>query len=357
MQITDSNLVMSSSHARAEHHERKESLTVWRAERGPAQTDSVRDGKSLEALSKSLQRESEHVDISRRAQRMQPATAVLEEPAEPDPMIELETLLLKLLVERLTGRKIRLYQPAGSYDAAAQVHSPPEAAGKPSPERPGWGIAYHYYESHYESEQASFAVQGVVNTRDGRQINLDLELNMSREFYTEKSLSLRAGDALKDPLAVNFNGTAAELAQTRFNFDIDADGRMDQIAFVRPGSGLLALDRNGDGTINDGRELIGALSGNGFVELSVSDDDGNGWIDENDAIYDQLRIWSRDAEGNDSLIALGQKGVGAIYLGHVETPFLLKDGDNQTLGRVRDSGVFLHEDGVVGSIQQLDLVV
>jgi hypothetical protein len=49
--------------------------------------------------------------------------------------------------------------------------------------------------------------------------------------------------------------------------------------------------------------------------------------------------------------------VGAIYLGHIETPFLLKDANNSTLGAVRDSGIFLQENGGVGTIQQLDLVV
>ncbi len=357
MQIADSTLSLSSNHARTEHHQRKESLAVWRAGRGPEQVESPRGRKGLEALAESLQREPAQLSLSDRARRLQPATAVLEEPAEPDVMTGLETLLLKLLVERLTGRAIRLFQPAGSNGETAHQRTHPEVAGEGTPQKQNWGIAYDYYESHYESEHTSFSAAGIVNTQDGRQISLDLELNMSREFFTEQRISLRAGDALKDPLAVNFNGTAAELTQTRFSFDIDADGRPDQISFVQPGSGLLALDRNGGGTINDGRELIGALSGNGFAELAVYDDDHNGWIDENDAIYDQLRIWSRDGEGNDNLIALGQRGVGAIYLGHVETPFLLKDDDNQTQGRIRDSGLFLHEDGEVGIVQQLDLVV
>lgn len=145
---------------------------------------------------------------------------------------------------------------------------------------------------------------------------------------------------------------AAPVAETD-----DADGRMDQIAFVGSNSGFLALDRNGDGSINDGRELFGALSGNGLVDLATHDTDGNGWIDENDAIFARLLIWSRDGEGNDQLEGLLERNVGAIYLGQAATPFSLKDDSNALQGVVRASGIYLKEDGGVGTVQQLDLVV
>lgn len=161
---------------------------------------------------------------------------------------------------------------------------------------------------------------------------------------------------LKDPLAINFDGTAAQLTQETFSFDIDADGNDDQIAFVGPRSGLLALDTNSDGTINDGSELFGALSGDGFADLAAYDGDQNGWIDENDAIFSRLRIWMKTAAGENQLFALAEKGVGAIYLGRVETPFSVKDADNTLQGQVRATGLFLFEDGGVGTMQQFDLV-
>jgi hypothetical protein len=70
-----------------------------------------------------------------------------------------------------------------------------------------------------------------------------------------------------------------------------------------------------------------------------------------------LRIWSKDAEGQDQLVSLGQRGVGAIYLGHVTSPFSIKDTDNNLLGQVRSSGIFLQENGVAGTVQQIDLSV
>ena len=179
---------------------------------------------------------------------------------------------------------------------------------------------------------------------------------MSRSFITEQSINIREGDTLKDPLVINFDGKATELTQTKFSFDIDADGQTDQISFVGSGSGFLALDKNGDGIINNGSELFGTQSGNGFSDLAAYDQDGNNWIDENDSIYNNLRIWSKDAEGNNTLVALGQKGTGAIYLGNISTPFSIKGTENNLQGQVRASGIFINENGTVGTIQQVDLV-
>lgn len=120
----------------------------------------------------------------------------------------------------------------------------------------------------------------------------------------------------------------------------------------------MALDRNRDGKINDGSELFGAKSGDGFADLAVFDMDGNGWIDEKDEIFNHLRIWTKDESGNDKLVALGVAGVGAIYLGHVASKFSLNsEKDNKTNAVVRESGIFLHEDGQAGVIQQVDLAV
>lgn len=143
----------------------------------------------------------------------------------------------------------------------------------------------------------------------------------------------------------------------KFRFDLDFDGKEDRISFVGPGSGFLALDLNGDGQINNGKELFGPNTGNGFSELAQYDEDGNQWIDENDSIYDRLRIWTKDSEGKDTLFALGQKGIGAIYLGNIDTSFAMKNQDNHLQGRVRKSGIYVSENGSVGTVQQIDLTL
>ncbi len=206
-----------------------------------------------------------------------------------------------------------------------------------------------------ESEKLSFAAEGIIQTADGREIEFAIELNMSREFIsTKRSREIRP---LVDPLIVNYEGAAAELTETKFSFDLDFDGSLNQLSILQKGSGFLAWDRNGDGQINNGRELFGARTGDGFAELAADDEDENGWIDENDSIFEKLRIWTRDAAGKEELLALGQKGIGAIFLGRVAAPFALQDSNNQQLGQAVSAGLFIREDGSSGSIQQVDFVI
>jgi hypothetical protein len=225
-------------------------------------------------------------------------------------------------------------------------------------ERTGWGLEYDLHETHDEVEQTSFSAEGVVKTADGKEIAFTYELEMERQFHSETNVSVRAGDAkLKDPLVINFGGTAAQLTDRTYAFDLDADGKKDQVAWLQPGSGFLALDKNGNGTIDDGSELFGAKTGDGFGELAAYDDDHNGWIDEADAVYGKLQVWSKSG-GSDQLAGLKDRNVGAINLGHLATPFQMKDATNQLQGAVRASGIYVKEDGSgVGSVQQIDLAL
>ena len=92
-----------------------------------------------------------------------------------------------------------------------------------------------------------------------------------------------------------------------------------------------------------------------FADLAAYDADGNGWIDENDAIWDKLLIWTKDENGKDRCYKLSEKNVGAIYLGNAETDFTLTSKDNTPNGRIRKTGIFLYENGYAGTIQHVDV--
>lgn len=210
---------------------------------------------------------------------------------------------------------------------------------------------------HREEENTNFQTQGVVRTQDGREIQFNLGLTMSRGFeeYYEENYS-QTVMTMKDPLVINLDGNITELSDQKFEFDIDNDGILDSISRLGSGSGYIALDRNGDGVINDGSELFGTKSGNGFKDLAEYDDDGNGWIDENDEIWDKLLIWTKDENGRDQLYHLSEKGVGAICLQQVQTDFNLNSlKTNQANGQIRQTGVFLYENGNVGTMQNIDV--
>ena len=206
-----------------------------------------------------------------------------------------------------------------------------------------------------EKEEASFSTVGTVRTADGREISFNVNVNMSREFQQYYQGRQQAAFVFCDPLVINLDTDIAELSDQTFYFDIDGDGELDEISGMGAGSGYLALDKNGDGVINDGNELFGTASGNGFADLAKYDEDGNGWIDENDPIWDKLKIWCKDENGNDVLYKLSDKGVGAICLQNVSTDYTLKGQEGRTQGAIRSTGVFLYENGGVGTVQHVDV--
>lgn len=211
---------------------------------------------------------------------------------------------------------------------------------------------------YHEEEHTTFSTTGTVVTADGRTLTFQLEASMSRSF-TEQAYSRiqqLTTTVFCDPLVINLNTDTAQVSDQKFYFDLDGDGHKEAISTLGSGSGFLALDKNGDGKINDGTELFGAKSGNGFADLAKYDSDGNGWIDEGDEIFEKLLIWTKDSRGKDVLCGLGKAGVGAIYLGNASTEFSLTGKNPHTVNaRVRKTGIFLYENGMAGTIQHVDL--
>ena len=163
---------------------------------------------------------------------------------------------------------------------------------------------------------------------------------------------------MTDPLMINLDTNVVSVSDQKFLFDLDSDGKKEEISFADSGSGFLALDKNGDGVINDGSELFGTSSGDGFKDLAAYDEDGNGWIDENDGIFKRLKVWTKDEDGKDRLMDLKAADVGAIYLGAARTEFQLKDDANRTNGAVRKTGIYLKEStGQAGTLNHVDLAL
>lgn len=365
MKIAASSLQLNSTHFSEQRREISESLRSWQGRRQTPANDNAATPSAPASDPVSLSAEGKAAGTK--------SSSALEnalDASENDPNLR----LIRQLLIFLTGREPRVFDArelsddasAAGTEAGSDSSTPApsgdsgrsSASSRSAPASVGWGVAYDRTETYAETEQTQLAASGVIRTADGKEISFSLSLSMTRSYQETSTTSLRLGDARRtqDPLVVNFGGSAAQLSSQRFAFDLDADGRKENINFVAPGSGFLVLDRNGDGRINDGRELFGGTTGNGFAELARLDGDGNGWIDENDAAYNQLRVWTRDS-GGDRLATLREAGVGAISLAQISTPFAIKDANNELLGQIRSSSVFLREDGKAGTIQQVDLTV
>lgn len=219
-------------------------------------------------------------------------------------------------------------------------------------------ISYEQSYTYEETETTTFSTTGKVVTADGNEIEFGIDVTMSRSFYQEYTERFeRSVVHYLDPLVINLDGNVPSVSDQSFFFDLDCDGNAEEISSLGAGNGFLALDKNEDGIIGDGSELFGALTGNGFEELATYDLDGNGWIDEADEIFSRLRIFTKDENGKDILLTLKEADVGAICLKAKETPFNHTDENNKSRAMIRQSGVFLHENGMAGLVQQMDMAM
>lgn len=211
--------------------------------------------------------------------------------------------------------------------------------------------------TYSETEETGFHASGRACTEDGQTIDFNINILMSRSYMEYMNVSIPTmADALCDPLVVNIGTDTADVRDQTFKFDLDSDGKEDEISMLGKGSGFLALDKNGDGKINDGSELFGTNSGDGFGDLREYDSDGNGWIDENDDVFSKLKVWCKDENGKDILMDLKEADIGAIFLGEQQTEFSLGGADGYRDGVIRSTGVFLREStGAAGTVQHVDL--
>lgn len=343
MKIAQSQLAFTTSHFAAKETRTRESFLPSKpgganlggaAALAPADKDKAQD--ALPVQISDAGRQNLQADSAARA------GGVGKQMDTDDPKLS----LLRMAVEMLTGKKIDISEAV----MGKQVSAP--TGGGDLPET----VTLARQTSYTEVEATHFAAQGSVRTADGQEINFQMELSMFRAYHAEEYVEMEVARP-KDPLVLNFAGTAAELSDMTFKFDLSGNGTEVDMRGLNYGSGFLAFDRNADGKVNDGHELFGTSSGNGFADLAKLDSDGNGWIDEGDSAFNSLYIWNKDAGGNDVMMRLGEAGVGAIALTYASTPFSLKDADNKLLGQITDTGVFLMEKGGVGSVQKVDVVV
>lgn len=309
--------------------------------------DLIDSGENAEQTGESEENPAELEDISAHFKNMSRPGRVSMRQRPQDAVTTIRQYCMRFLMELLFGFGRNDRDPWNT--GAAQ---------------PGEGFDQRVYQAgfvtnsyyHMEQERTSFSTTGVVKTADGRELSFNLECSMSRRFeeYYEETYS--TGIKYCDPLVINLDTDVASVSDQKFYFDLDQDGTAEEISSLASGSGFLALDLNGDGVINDGGELFGTKSGDGFADLARYDADGNGWIDEADEIWNKLQIWTRDEAGNDILYHLSDLGVGAIGLGSVSTEFSLNAvQDNQTNALIRRTGIFLYENGTVSTVQHLDM--
>jgi len=127
------------------------------------------------------------------------------------------------------------------------------------------------------------------------------------------------------PLVLHFAPTPISLVSKAVPFDLRGDGTAHPVTWLATGS-FLALDLDGDGTINSGRELFGqstrlpdgSLAKDGFAALARYDENHDGVISGDDAVFPRLLLWwdvNQDGvSAANELTTLEHEGVIAIHL-------------------------------------------
>lgn len=384
MQVQSAQIQFAHQHERSERYTRSESLVAERAPQaeGEAATRTVLLSEraeisrverslgvslngnqpdaetSLSARGRALAAQIEQSD--NRAQAFRGLWQTEEEELS-DNYLDAKTWQLKSIVESFTGREIHLSHLKEKQESPNQNHTPDASNRDQNSQVTATSTAdliYQYQESYHEEESSLFLASGEITLQSGETLQIDLQQFSQRSFYQANSLEMKIGEVqLTDPLVINLQGASASLSQQKHHFDLDQDGQQDSIHFASGQSGFLALDRNNNGLIDDGGELFGAKTGNGFGELAQFDEDQNGFIDAGDSVFSRLQFYQKNALGEDKLSNIAELGIGALYLGQQASPFDIKDADNQLQAKVRSSGLFINQNGTVGSLQQIDLVV
>ena len=265
-----------------------------------------------------------------------------------DSLDDLRSKLAKLVFKAVTGEDFKLFEPKDLFNAPTDMPRNVEwpvapasqlAAGASSEN----ALQYDYYASSYQYRSISFSAQGVLKTKDGQEINFSMELSVSQEFYSERQVRFRSSDGMSlEPLVVDFQSNAVDLTQTHFSFALDIGGRSDQVALVNDDSAAPQIP--GEKNMPDSVGNSAFVRGGGRRH-----EDRHRVRDHGDAVYDKLRLWLRHSGGGEQLLALGHKGLGAVYVGHLQPPTAKAENQIAPSSSVGTDSV--------GDSQKLDLLV
>jgi hypothetical protein len=200
-------------------------------------------------------------------------------------------------------------------------------------------------------QQIQVAIEAtVVEVR--AQANSGVAITAQSVQVTFNAQLVQATAGASDPLILDLDGNGIETttAFAGHRFDLLGTSQAVQAATATGQDGFLALDRNGNGVIDDGRELFGDQHGatDGFAELARFDANADGVIDAADPVFRQLAVF-QDSNRNGltdfgELVSLTDRRVAAILLDARSA----NETSNQN--RVAATSTFVRADGSTGRI-------
>ncbi len=160
-----------------------------------------------------------------------------------------------------------------------------------------------------------------------------------------------------DPIILDLGEDGISLAGSVL-FDMDGDGQPQTVAWTNGQDGILVMDIDGSGGIENGREVLSPwFNGGNFVDaldaLGSLDSNADGIIDSNDAAFVNLRVWidanSDGVTDASELLTLDDVGISSISLFTVAGSGTI---DGQT---VLATGAFTDQSGAEGKFAAVEL--
>ncbi len=262
--------------------------------------------------------------------------------------VEGETYVIRLVVEQMTGRKIRLLEVSDP-ESDGGHHEPHEAEEAEDSDVEGRRTTLYY-----ESRTVTFEATGTIRTADGGEIGFSVGLVMESEFLSVGTQVLSEGNGfVSNPIVMDFDGTADDLTDKEFIFDADSDDRGEVGVPAGRGAGFISFHTRDD----VGVDVQGLLSGRAVGKDAAFSGVHNGWMGRSGSILKRLLAWMHAIGGDDRLRTPYDTDAKAAGPGTEKTGLLTK-GDDETPGaRITGIGVYVSGTRITYTSRQVDLAV
>lgn len=163
-----------------------------------------------------------------------------------------------------------------------------------------------------------------------------------------------------DPIVLDLGtpGLAFTGIDDGVTFDMNGDGMVEQTAWTTGEDGILAVDLDGSGTIDNGTEIFtpdfaGGGYGSGLEALASLDSNDDGVLDSADEDFASLQVWQdfnhNGATDEGELTSLADHGITSINLEATPTDTEI-DGQ-----QILSEGTFVFADGTSGTFAEVAL--
>ena len=220
--------------------------------------------------------------------------------------------LMKMILDRLFGQDFTLdnnqfnyakvsaevQSNSSSFYQAIQVNTPATFNTQPVTNEQQVLVT----ERVVEQQSLSYQMQAQLSI-DKQKISVEYQLNLSSN-YTRISSFKSSAAALKDPLIIQFGNQSLGNIKNKVQFDVNNDSQMNKLPIFSGDVGYLVFDKNNNQKVDNGSELFGPNTGNGFAELAALDSNNNGFFDQQDQNFQRRRLQPPGRGGPGEILPL-----------------------------------------------------